>query len=134
MAEGILKKILEDYGEKTKGIQVISAGTAAIEGQCAAKNAIQAMHEKGIDISNHEARIVTKELIDKADLILTMTKNHKAQLLNIIVDEGKKIYTLKEYIGAFGDILDPFGQSTGIYRQCANEIEEILKVLVEKII
>ncbi|TCO78785.1 low molecular weight protein arginine phosphatase [Marinisporobacter balticus] len=134
MAEGIFRKMLEEAGEKTKGVQVFSAGTSAIQGQSAAKNAIQVMDEKSIDIKKHTAKVVTKELIDQVDLILTMTNNHKRQLLQIVPEAKEKIDTLKEYIGLFGDIIDPFGQSVDVYRACAKEMEENLKILVEKVI
>ncbi|QZY55507.1 low molecular weight protein arginine phosphatase [Crassaminicella profunda] len=134
MAEVIFKNILEELGEKTKGLKVISAGTAAMIGQSASKNAVVAMNEKGIDLSAHEATLVTKELIKEADLILTMTRNHQQQVLYIEPKAKEKTYTLKEYIGDEGDILDPYGQPIEVYRKCAKEIEENLKVLVEKII
>ncbi|MCT4619005.1 MAG: low molecular weight protein arginine phosphatase [Marinisporobacter sp.] len=134
MAEGLFKKMLEDLGEKTKGIKVISAGTAAIGGQQASKNAVRAMEEKGIDLKDHRATFITKELTQEADLILTMTRNHKNQLLYMEPKAKEKIYTLKEYTGGDGDIVDPYGQSIDVYKECSKEIEESLKVLIEKII
>ncbi|QEK13236.1 low molecular weight protein arginine phosphatase [Crassaminicella thermophila] len=134
MAEGMFKKMLKEAGEKTKGIKVISAGTATMKGLKASKNAIEVMKEKGIDLNTHEATPITRELIEEADLILTMTRNHKNQILQIAPNAKEKVYTLKEYAGELGDILDPFGQSVCVYRECAKEIEEGLKVLVKKII
>ncbi|MCT4607167.1 MAG: low molecular weight protein arginine phosphatase [Marinisporobacter sp.] len=134
MAEGLFKKMLEDLGEKTKGIKVISAGTAALKGQKASKNAVRAMDEKGINLKDHRATFVTKELTQEADLILTMTSNHKKQLVYMEPKAKEKTYTLKEYIGKEGDIVDPYGQSIDVYKQCSKEIEESLKVLIEKII
>ncbi|WP_255547798.1 low molecular weight protein arginine phosphatase [Crassaminicella indica] len=134
MAEAIFKNMLESLGKKTEGLKVISAGTAALIGQSASKNAIEVMNKKGIDLSTHEATLVTKELLEEADLVLTMTKSHKQQLLFMAPDMKDKIYTLKEYIGKDGDILDPFGQPVSVYEACAREIEEILKELAEKLV
>lgn len=135
MAEGIFKNMLREAGEKTKGVKVISAGTGAFLGQRASENAVKAMKEKGIDLKSHRSTPLTLELVDQADLILTMTKNHKEQILRVSPRAMDKTYTLKEYGGSLKntDILDPFGQSINVYRECGKEIEEALKIVVSKI-
>jgi protein-tyrosine-phosphatase len=146
MAEAIMGKLLEDAGKKVEGIRVISAGTSAVKGQRASKNAIHVMQERKIDISNHQARPLTPRLIEEADLILTMTRNHRESVLRMVPKAKGKTFTLKEYAGRLGnqgniiseieglDILDPFGQPPAIYRECAKEIEEELKIVLENII
>lgn len=134
MAEGMFKKMLKEAAQKKEGVRVISAGTATMKGLKASENAIRVMEEKGIDLTYHAATPITKDLIEEADLILTMTKNHKQQVLQMVPTAKEKVYTLKEYAGDTGDILDPFGQSVCVYRDCAKEIEEGLKVLVQKIL
>lgn len=214
MAEALFRRMLEDAGEALKGIRVISAGTAALKGQRASNNATQVMREWHIDLGHHQARPLTKELIKEADLIFTMTRNHKQQVLNLDPTAEQKTYTLKEYAGILGDdkeiameierlrrriehkkaeffreyeeeittlrnrrielqnqlqavddrirelememaktlsneqrelvyledklpsvdILDPFGQPAWVYRECAKEIEEALKVVLQKLL
>lgn len=159
MAQGILLKLFKDAGEKTEGIKVISAGTSAVKGQRASKNAILVMQEKDIDIKGHEATPLTRELVDEADLILAMTQSHKFRVMQMSKDAHNKTYTLKEYVvrstdvgeltsdivrfsGTAStndrwispDISDPFGQPLGLYRACANEIEEDLKIILKKLL
>jgi len=214
MAEALMCKMLTEAGEKVQGIRVISAGTSAVKGQRASKNAVQVMQEKDLDISSHQARPLTPELVQQADLILTMTRNHKAQVLQLAPDAKEKTYSLKEYAGRLGnsgeisdeieklqriierkkadfyrdyeeeikalrnqryelmsklqqvddkikeleikmakavvneqrelvylqdkissvDISDPFGQPMWIYRECAKEIEEELKIVLNKLL
>lgn len=130
MAEVMLKEMLREMG----GVKILSAGTFAIEGQGASENAVRAMDERGIDIKAHKSKAVVLSMIDEADLILTMTRNHKEILLKVAPDQGEKIYTLKEYTNSLGaDVLDPFGQPIDVYRNCADEIEECLKIVAEKI-
>lgn len=97
MAEALLKKIIEDAGEEKGRVEVISAGLAAIEGDPAAPQAVEAMKEEGIDLSAHRARKLTEELIEKADLILTMTEAHKKQVLFLEPRSYDRVFTLKEY-------------------------------------
>ncbi|HYH02472.1 MAG TPA: low molecular weight protein arginine phosphatase, partial [Bacillota bacterium] len=48
MAEALLRKMLvEDLGEKAAVIQVVSAGTGAITGANANRNAIEVMEREG---------------------------------------------------------------------------------------
>src|SRR5699024_12767860 len=62
-----------------------------------------------------------------ADLILTMTENHKSILQSMY--EHKNIDSLKHYTsGKAGDVVDPIGQQIGVYR---NTYEEIKKLIIE---
>lgn len=135
--------MLEEAGKQIQGIKVISAGTFAMKGQKASENAILVMRERNVDLDHHSATPLTQALIEQADLILTMTRSHKEQVLRMSPEAKGKAYTLKEYVGAFSadkeamekiDILDPFGQSEWVYRECANEIEAQLKILLGKLL
>ncbi len=137
MAEAMFRSMLQKSKKNIqKDIKILSAGTAALDGLEASKNAILAMKEKEIDLCSHKAKLLTKGRIKEADLILTMTETHKLQVLKIDPKASNKTYTLKEYATGSKDnidISDPFGQSLKIYRKCADEIEEALKMLLEKL-
>lgn len=132
MAEALLKHIAEKSG---KALNAASGGTAVFGSQGASKNAILAMQELGIDINAHRSKSVTIQMIDASDLILTMTKSHKMQLLAIKPDAKHKIFTLTEYCSdnSSKDISDPFGGDLNAYISCRNEIEENLKKLINKL-
>ena len=128
MAEGLFKEFLKERGLDA---QVVSAGLFALDGDTASPQAITAMGEKGIDISKHRARQVTKDLVEESDLILTMTSEHKKRLLTIIPEAKKKVFTLKEFgQGEILDIKDPFGQPVEVYKESAKEIEGALKGVI----
>lgn len=132
MAEILFKDILKKEG--MTGIEVISAGIAACEGQGASSKAIEVMKERGLDLSFHRASQLTSKLVRQADLILTMTQGHKNLVKVMEPAAFDKTYTLKEYVGESStDIMDPFGQSLEVYRRCACEIEDALGKLVKKL-
>lgn len=136
MAEALFRNLLKCSGKKAEEINVFSAGTAAIDGQPASPNAVTVVKERGADLESHRASMLTRARILEADLILTMTRAHKAQVLRMAPEAAEKTYTLKEYITRSAeniDISDPFGRSVEVYRQCADEIEEMLKLLLERI-
>ncbi len=132
MGEIMFKEMIKEI--KDMDIKVVSAGTWALEGHRASQNAIKVMEERNIDLSKHRSTPLTESLVNEADLILTMTKNHKNQILSQVPKAHEKVYTLKEY-GSYNfvDIMDPFGGNIQIYRKCATEIEEALKKVLEKI-
>lgn len=98
MAEALLRKMLtEDLGEKAATIQVISAGTGAITGDIASPNAIEVMKHEGINLQGHRAQRVTPEMVNSADLVLTMTLDQKKAVLNMLPSAKHKVFTLVEF-------------------------------------
>ena len=103
MAEALMKKLAED--EKLD-IKTASAGLFATDGAPATAEALVAMKKYGVDLSEHKAQQINSFLVEKSDLILTMTAAHKLVFSEIAKD---KVYTLCEYAGVEGDIDDPYG-------------------------
>jgi protein-tyrosine phosphatase len=98
MAEALLRKMLkEDLGEKAATIHVVSAGTSARSGEVAAQNAIEVMEKEGIDLRSHRARRLTPELVQTADLVLTMTLEQKKSVLSLTPSIINKVFTLTEF-------------------------------------
>ncbi|MGI9862809.1 hypothetical protein SDD30_15635, partial [Moorella naiadis] len=60
--------------------------------------AVQALAEMGLDLSSHRARQLTAAMVQDADLILTMTADHKEYILRNYPAAGSKTFTLKEYV------------------------------------
>lgn len=133
IAEGLFKKSIKEYG---LNIEVVSAGLSALEGALASPPAITVMRDRYIDISKHRARQLTATLVGKADLVLTMTADHKERLLRMAPEAKGKVFTLKEFAwkGQRGlDIEDPFGKSAEAYQESAQEIDDALKEIVARL-
>lgn len=132
MAEAILKDML--HKREINNVIVSSAGIFALEGDMVSAEALEVLKREGIDLSSHKARQVSKDILMKSDLILTMTKNHKEMLLNYFPDSKEKIYTLKEYAyGVEDDIIDPFGRGLSAYEEALEDIKRALGELIDKI-
>ncbi len=128
------KALLEDMAqEKGIDINVKSAGIYALDGQSASKGAIEALKVEGIDIETHRASIIYKDLLEWADLILTMGISHKEILLSKYDFIRGKVYTLKEYAyDKEENVRDPFGGDIHIYNNTKEEIKEALKYIIRK--
>ena len=129
IAEGILKRMLIDAGEKE--VEVYSAGVGAIDGWEASYEAIEACRELQVDITNHRSRFITLELIQSADLILAMTQAHVKQILTSDPSAANKTSLLGRFDSTAKqvEIEDPIGMSLSVYRQCADHIATALKGL-----
>ena len=116
--------------ERDLDVRIESAGIFAEEGAPASNEAILAMREYGIDLLGHHAQPINEELIEKSDLILTMTAAHKLLLEQMA---GNKCYTLCEYAGLDEDIDDPFGGDVEEYQACAKQIYEAVLLVADRI-
>lgn len=131
IAEALMKEMAK---EKGLDIKVKSAGIYALDGQEASEEAIRVMQEEGIDISGHRANILYRNLVEDADLILTMSRSHKQQLLSKYGFLKGKIFTLKEYAySKEEDVEDPFGRGIEAYKIAKAEIKEALKKIIDKL-
>jgi protein-tyrosine phosphatase len=132
MAAGLFDALVEDRGLT---FQAQSAGTAALVGKPAAPYTHQVANELELDFDGHRARQVDETMIRDADLVLTMTPQHRETLRRNFEDSKEKIYTLPEYsVGdPLGGIADPYGHSIGTYRASAQEILHHVELVVERL-
>jgi len=133
MAEALMKRLA---AQSSESIEVRSAGIAAVEGEPASGHARTVMKELGLNLDDHRASGITREAVEWADLILTMTTGQRDAVVRRFPDAAPKTHVLKEYastdVGG-SDIQDPFLQPVEVYRKVAGEISEALSKVVEKI-
>ena len=127
MAAALFNKIAI---EKNLDVAIESAGIFALDGEPASNEAVIAMKKYDIDLLGHHAQTINTELIEKSDLILTMTKAHKMVLETAA--KGK-VFTLLEYAGLDGDIVDPYGGDVAEYEECAEMLYNALGKVAEKL-
>ncbi|MEX2215799.1 MAG: Sua5/YciO/YrdC/YwlC family protein [Phycisphaeraceae bacterium] len=134
MAEAIAKNMIStERGIKADeleaaGVRILSAGAFTTSGMPAAHEAIDAMNKIGIDLSQHRSRSLSPELIHEADVIYTMTNNHRDAVLNFDREAADKTFTLDPN----GDIDDPIGGSLTVYQRCAELIRRRLDLRIRE--
>jgi protein-tyrosine-phosphatase len=132
MAEGIMKKSL--WMAKMKNVAVSSAGTLALDGNKATKEAFMASRDQGVDLSEHRARMIDKEMVERSDMICVMGLEQREAILEEFPEAEKKICFLGKFIdGSEGreEIQDPYGNSIYHYRLCFSEISMAVKGLID---
>ena len=136
MAEILLRKELQEYSDEQPKLrlEIRSAGIMAGPGLPASPEAIKVMAEKGVDLSQHRSQLLNEKLLQWADLVLTMTDNHRQHIISQYAIQSNKVYTLAEYSGAeYIDVTDPFGLGTEAYQQSARQLQQLMKQLIKKI-
>lgn len=134
MAAVLFEALVQEEPTLRGEVRVVSAGLHASPGSGAASGAIKAVASMGLRLDNHRARRFD-EALAKSELILTMTKEHKRDIVQHYPHAAGKVYTLKEYAGELDslDISDPFGQDDSVYHKTLKEIEAAVRRAVKRL-
>ena len=103
------------------GVDALSAGLSAFPGDAAIPEAQRAMRVLGGDLSHHRARMVSEEMMQKAEKVFPMTQAHALMLARLFPTHAHKIQLLSPQIP------DPFGGDDQMYAHCAHQLLLALK-------
>lgn len=129
MAEALLKQALAEGN--TADCVVSSAGLGALAGYPADAQACELMLEKDIDIADHRARQLNKEMLRNADLILVMELAHKKAIEEYTPSAKGKVFRLGEW-GNF-DVPDPYQKDKSAFLNALALIEKGVSQWVKKL-
>lgn len=110
-------------------LEVKSAGISAMDGALMNPQAEYALDEIRVPHA-HTAQQITTELLEWADIVLTMTLAHQNMLAREFPGFQHKVFPLIQYVEAKTreiDIQDPFGQSADVYRKTRDELAFYVK-------
>lgn len=130
MAEYLARELARKKGIE---VEVKSAGIWAVHGEPATEETVAVLEELGINAKSHCSQPLDFELIDWADLILTMEDWHKRQILAKMPEASGKVFTLPEFVGEEGEVPDPYGTARSAYRQVRDQIQKLVEKALEKI-
>lgn len=132
LAEAIARAAIER--RDWRHVRTRSAGTAALDGAPASPAAVQVAAEHDLDLDAHEARSLTPELLEWADLILTMGPSH---LMAVSASgAGEKVALLTDFLEGEGlgeAVEDPFGGDLETYRRAYSQIAEAIDGLLSRL-
>ncbi|MFO0878849.1 MAG: Sua5/YciO/YrdC/YwlC family protein [Gemmataceae bacterium] len=106
-----------------RGYQVVSAGLAAGPGAPAAVEAIEVARALGLDLTRHQSRQLTRDLVARADHLLVMTRSHLRALHGETLAGGGRPILLSP---AGDDVSDPIGGTRDRYEACARQLDEYI--------
>jgi len=132
MAEALLREAAAARG--LDQVVVSSAGTGAWDGAPVSEGAYLVGLENAIDLSEHRARLLTRDLVRGADLILVMSGHHLARVAELGGED--KAHLLGEYAGrepGRTEVHDPFGSDLASYRNTYTELQELIGTVVSRV-
>jgi len=125
----------EELGPDAERVEVLSAGTAATDGQPASGGAREAGVRAGLDLAAHRSRRSSAELLSGADLVLGMEPEHVRVALALGADPDRT-HVLSEWPEP-GEpdlaVTDPFGGSLEAYEECLGRIRRHVRRIVPRI-
>jgi len=122
MVEGYVRSLIAEKG-LAHLFEVDSCGVYAPINMTASPDAVKVMKECGIDISLHRSKSISEEMVDEADKIIVMTKDHELAIRNAFKKIDNKIMVLH--------VSDPIGRGRSIYGDTLDEIKEKIKENIE---
>ena len=78
------------------GIRLVSAGTRPVPGLGVAAPMARLLAAEGIDLSGFKSRVVDEGSVHDADLVLGMTREHRASAVSLWPGAVRGCFTLKE--------------------------------------
>ena len=132
MAERIMH---QEFNERGEDVEIQSAGTGAWDGASASEGAYLISLENGLDLSPHRAALLTRDLVEQADLVLTMARHHRVRVEEL--GGSGKTFLLGEYAGepaADAEVRDPFGSDLPVYRDTFTEIQRLVRAAVDRFV
>lgn len=129
MAEVIFNKLCN-----IEGAFSVSAGLSIVPHSKMSKNAALVIQENyGMDLRDRNAVQLTQEIIDEADIILTMTEYIKEVLRKYFPGKKSSIYSLNGYLGIEGDIIDPYGGDKDVYDSTFSMLKDRIEMLIVRL-
>jgi protein-tyrosine phosphatase len=128
MAEALFRRALEERRLVT--IDAFSSGIGASPGNCPPPEVQLVMQsDYGLDLSEHRSQL----WLPTTDADLTLALD--GTTLNTIRRRGARAPNdlLGSYAGTQENVHDPYGGNIESYRECARKIDELVRLVVERI-
>ena len=132
LADALARKVIVERA--LSEIEVHSAGTSAWDGAPASDGALLVGMERNLDLSQHRAQTLTRDLVRDADLILAMGPHH-LERIEALGGAGKS-FLVTEFASrgtSARPVNDPIGGELEVYRATADELEQEVRKIFDRI-
>ncbi len=125
MAKALLQREIEQAGLREQ-VSVDSAGVYAVVGGRASQGSVNAMAERGLNITDHRGKQLNFQLMQNADLILVMEESQRRSIFMNWPQALRKTFLLTEMAKEHADVEDPYGMAQIEYDKTAVIIEDLV--------
>lgn len=132
MAEAIAGRLAASRG--LDDVHVSSAGTSAWEGAPASDASLLVAIEEGLDLNNHRARVLSREILATADLVLVMGPHHLERSAALGAEGKSHLITEFASHGTQAvPVNDPFGGDLDVYRATFRELTALIERVLDRV-
>ncbi len=124
MAEALFKSMIQDTP-----IETASRGMVVLFPEPVNPKAEAILNNHNLTMETHTTKPLVREDITEDTLLLTMTGTQAERIRHHFAD-ASEVYTIKEYVGEQGDVVDPYGKSIVEYEECFAELARLVKKVV----
>lgn len=135
LAEALARRALleREIGQ----VEVLSAGVGAANGVPASEGALRGARRHGLELDPHRSRPLTAELVDEADLVLTMSLHHLERVRGL--GGGEKASLISSFAAGNDDpeagppIPDPIGGGDAEYEETIETLETLVEAVIRRL-
>jgi len=117
----------EKIAQSELSITVHSAGTHLQQGRESPPEALAAARNQGVNLSDHRSKVITKAMIEDADVILVFDLRNERDILAQFPNSKTKVHLIACLDDCGDDIDDPFGKGIDCYDFCYRRIAKIIR-------
>jgi protein-tyrosine-phosphatase len=132
LAEALARKVIVERA--LADVDVHSAGTSAWDGAPASDGALLVGMERSLDLSQHRARTLTRDLVAGSDLVLAMGPHH-LERIEALGGSGRS-YLITDFASRGASarpVNDPIGGELELYRATADELDQEIGRVFDRI-
>lgn len=131
VAAEVLKRCFQK-NEAMKNVNISAKGMLVMFPEPVNGKAVAIGKSKGYDLSEYSAKGIEKDDFSIETLVLVMTEMGKKKIYDTY-ENAINVYTIKEFIGAAGDIDIPFGKGLADYGENFNQLEDLIEQVADKL-
>jgi len=117
--------------EENRDIEVLSRGLAVLFSEPINPKVEAVLNNHNIAIEDSETVQLQDSDLDEHTLVLTMSEHMKQTVLNEY-DNVCDVYSITEFVGQMGEVLDPCGGNIAEYESCYGELSKLVKKTIYK--
>lgn len=132
MAAALARHALRERGWAQ--VEVESAGTSALGGSPASDPVPVVLEERDVELGPHQARELTPELVEWADLILCMSPSH-VEVVEAM-GGGERVGLVTDFLEAEErgqPVIDPIGGGADVYRDTRDQLERAVRSVLDRL-
>lgn len=134
LGEALARRELERRGWTQ--VEVASAGTSAVPGCAASDGSVRVAAAHGLDLDGHASRVLDRDEVARADLILTMSASHLFAVEAL--GGGGRVdlltrFALGEGPGSDEGVPDPFGGPDEQYVETFHALTSLVRAALDRL-